>query len=117
MEPGSLLAKFALGGGFVCLFALIGEVCQPKRFAGLFSCAPSVLLAGLMVTLLSQSSVIAHLTAEGAVAGALGMVAYCLMAVPAIRRFKALLGSMLSLLLWGGIALGVYALLAQVVGW
>jgi hypothetical protein len=117
MDLGSYLAKFLLGGGLVCLFALIGEICQPKRFAGIFSGAPSVLLAGLGVTLLSQNKMIAILTAEGAMAGAFGMIAYCLVAAPAIRHLKAFPGSVVSLLLWSGIALGAYALLAQVVGW
>src|ERR1051326_9122188 len=70
MELVSYAAKCVLGGSLVCLFALIAEVCQPKRFAGLFSAAPSVLLAGLAVTLLSQGSATARLTAEGAVVGA-----------------------------------------------
>lgn len=63
MELISYIAKFALGGGLVCLFAVIAEVCQPKRFAGIFSAAPSALLAGLAATLISQSSTIAVLTA------------------------------------------------------
>lgn len=117
MELGSYIAKFFLGGGLVCLFALIAEVCQPKRFAGIFGAAPSVLLAGLAVTLLSQSVTRAMLTAEGAVAGALGIIAYCLVATTAIRRLKALRGSAVSLFLWFGVSLGAYALLAQVVGW
>lgn len=45
------------------------------------------------------------------------MIAYCLAAIPAIRRYKALLGPFISLLLWFGITLGSYVLLAQVVGW
>ncbi len=117
MEWWSYVAKFVLGGVLVCLFALIAEVCQPKRFAGIFSAAPSVLLAGLAVTLLSQSSSAAQLTAEGAVVGALGMVAYCLVAIPSTKRFKALGGSALSLLAWFGITFSLYALLAQGVGW
>ncbi len=117
MEPGSVLAKFLLGGGLVCLFALISEVARPKRFAGLFSCAPSVLLAGLAVTLLSQGSTSARLTAEGAIAGAFGLITSCLIAVPSIRRFKAGLGSVLILLLWSGITLSAYLLLAQGVSW
>jgi hypothetical protein len=117
MEWWSYVAKFVLGGGLVCLFALIAEVCQPKRFAGIFSAAPSVLLSGLAVTLLVQGSSIAVLTAEGATVGALGMVAYCLGAVPATRHFKALGGAALGLLAWFGVTFGFYALLAQGVGW
>lgn len=117
MELWSYLVKFVLGGTLVCGFALLSEVAQPKRFAGLFAAAPSVLLAGLVVTLLSQSVSHAILTAQGATAGAVGLVTYCLVVTPAIRRFKALLGSVLSLLLWFGGALGAYLLLGKVVGW
>src|SRR5690349_12283053 len=88
MELVSYLAKFLVGGALVCLFALISEISQPKRFAGLFSSAPSVLTAGLAVTLLGQGAAHAQLIAEGAVAGSVGMVAYCLVATPAIRKLK-----------------------------
>lgn len=45
------IARFVAGGLLVCLFSLISQVCEPKQFAGLFSAAPSVLLAGLVLTL------------------------------------------------------------------
>lgn len=94
------IAKFLVGGLFVCLFALIAEVCEPKQFAGLFSAAPSILLAGLAITLLLKNAVSATLTAEGAIAGAIGMIVYCLVATRAIERYKALVGSLLSLIAW-----------------
>jgi hypothetical protein len=117
MEVWIYIGKFILGGAFVCLFALVAEVCQPKRFAGIFSAAPSILLAGLAIALITQGRAHAQLTAEGAVVGALGMVASCLVAVPAIQRFKILRGVALSLLIWFGITFGIYALLVWEVGW
>src|SRR5438270_257458 len=41
--------KGLLGGVAVVAFSLIGEAGHPKRFAGLFSAAPSVALAGMVV--------------------------------------------------------------------
>jgi hypothetical protein len=52
---GSSVAEVALkavgGGVFVLLFAALAQTLSPKRFAGILSAAPSVALAGLLVTL------------------------------------------------------------------
>lgn len=116
MGVGVYVAKFLVGGALVCVFALISEVCAPKQFAGLFSAAPSVLTAGLAVTLLAESAAKAAPQAAGAVAGAIGLIAYCLVATPAIRRFKALGGSALVTLVWLVVSIGAYAVLAKAVG-
>lgn len=110
------VVRFLAGGALVCLFALISDIYRPKRFSGLFSAAPSVLVAGVAVTLVAERAGEAVLTAEGAIAGALGMIAYCLVAVPLIRRFKALAGSALALGVWLAVALCAYAVIAKVVG-
>ena len=39
--------RFMVGGLFVSLFAIIGDVARPQSFAGLFGAAPSVALATL----------------------------------------------------------------------
>lgn len=49
-----ILGKAATGGAFVVAFALVSEVFSPKRFAGVFSAAPSAALGGLTVTLLAK---------------------------------------------------------------
>lgn len=36
--------RFTVGGLFVSVFALVGDVLKPKSFAGLFGAAPSVAL-------------------------------------------------------------------------
>ena len=46
--------KAVNGGLFVVLFALIAEMLKPKRFAGLFSAAPSVALANLIVVIVAK---------------------------------------------------------------
>lgn len=111
------LARFVAGGLLVCLFALVAEVSQPKQFAGLFSAAPSVLVAGVALTLLTKGAASAILTAEGAIAGAVGMIVYCLVAVPAIQRHKVLGGSILSLAAWFLVSFGVFALMSIAMKW
>jgi Protein of unknown function (DUF3147) len=113
----SFAAKFLAGGTLVCLFALISQVCQPKQFAGIFAAAPSVLLAGLAITLVAQGTQHAMLTAQGAIAGAVGMIVYCLLATPAIQRYQALKGSGLALLGWVLVSGGAYVLLRAGLGW
>src|SRR5215472_17922018 len=108
MGIGYYIAKFCVGGALVCGFALISEVCSPKRFAGIFSAAPSVLTAGLAVTLIAESASKAALDAEGAVAGAVGLIAYRLVATPPVRRFKALGGAALATPAWLVVAMGAY---------
>lgn len=45
---GDLLARFAIGGALVSLFALAGDLFKPKTFAGLFGAAPSVVVFALV---------------------------------------------------------------------
>lgn len=111
------VAKFVAGGLLVCIFALISQICKPKQFAGIFSTAPSVLLAGLAVTLLTKGTTHAVLTAEGAIAGAVGMVFYCVIATPTIKQHKALVGSTLSLAGWFLVSFCTFALMRVVLQW
>jgi hypothetical protein len=46
-DPVILVIKGVAGGSLVVAFALLSEGLSPKRFAGLFSAAPAVALAGL----------------------------------------------------------------------
>lgn len=117
MELIVYIARFLVGGALVCAFALVSEVCAPKRFAGIFSAAPSVLTAGLAVTLLAEATEKAALTAGGAATGAIGMIAYCLAATPAIRRFHALRGSAAALVLWLVVSVAAWAIAAKALHW
>jgi galactitol-specific phosphotransferase system IIC component len=56
MEVAYYIGKFLAGGTLVVLFAIVSEALEPKRFAGLFSAAPSVLLASLIVTVLLEGT-------------------------------------------------------------
>ena len=113
----SYVAKFFAGGLLVCVFALVSQVWKPKQFAGIFSAAPSVLLAGLAITLLTKGATHAALTTQGAIAGAIGLVVYCMMATSAIKRFKTTIGVILSLLGWSLAALCVFVVLSMLLKW
>jgi hypothetical protein len=65
------LTRFLLGGLIVSAFAVIGDVLRPKGFAGLFGAAPSVALATLTLTLLTEGKQYAALEARSMIAGAL----------------------------------------------
>lgn len=117
MELVVYIARFLVGGALVCAFALVSQVCAPKRFAGLFSAAPSVLTAGLAVTLISETAEKAALTAGGAATGAVGLIAYCLAATPAIRRFKALRGSAMTVVVWLVVSVITWAIVTKAVQW
>src|SRR5436305_176996 len=107
-DLGLLALKAVNGGSFVVAFALIGEVLKPKRFAGLFSAAPSVALANLLVIVVAKGHHDAIANSWGMVVGA---VAFCLAAlagVPAVRRFRSLPGSVVTCAIWLALAAVAY---------
>lgn len=111
-EAAILAVKAVIGGSFVVLFALVGEVVSPKRFAGLFSAAPSVAMAGLAIVLVTQSRRYAQAESVGMAVGSVAMVAACLAAIALVRRYRALEGSLLACVLWLAVAgAGYFALL------
>jgi hypothetical protein len=75
-------------------------VLKPKAFAGLFGAAPSVAVASLFVTVMTSGAAKAAVSSRGMVAGAVGMVAYCVAASALVRRFGALGGSVLAYVAW-----------------
>jgi uncharacterized membrane protein (GlpM family) len=84
-----LAIKGLAGGSLVLVFALISQGLSPKRFAGLFSAAPAVAIAGLIVVVLDKGAHAAREDSFGMIAGAAGMVAYAACAVPLLRRTRA----------------------------
>ena len=102
-----LAIKGLAGGGLVVAFALLSEGLSPKRFAGLFSAAPAVAIAGLTVVLLDKGAHEAHQNATGMIAGGAGMVAYAIAAVPLLRRTRASIAAGLALLAWIAVAVMV----------
>jgi hypothetical protein len=109
-----VLALKALNGGvFVVAFALVGEVLEPKRFAGLFSAAPSVALASLTITIVDKGPHTARDAATGMIVGAVALVVFCLVARHSVERFKAALGSAVACVAWAAAAAAGYLTVLQ----
>ena len=101
-----LVWRFLIGGAIVSAFALIGDVVQPKRFAGLFSAAPSVALATLTLTVANDGAAFASVEARSMILSSVGFILY----VYAVRRalasgrWPALSVSIAALAIWGVVA-------------
>ena len=103
MTQLSILAIKAVAGGIgVVAFALVAEVVEPKKLAGLFAAAPSVALASMVVTVLDTGPQRTVPAALGMAAGSVGMLAFCVLGVPAT------LGSVAALAGWLAVALALY---------
>jgi uncharacterized membrane protein (GlpM family) len=109
VHPVVVLAIKALNGGlFVVAFALVGEVLDPKRFAGLFSAAPSVALANLSVTIIDKGPGDARQHTIGMLVGAVALVVFCVVARRSVDRFRAAIGSAIACGAWLVVAVGGY---------
>lgn len=95
-----LALKGLAGGSLVTAFALLSEGLSPKRFAGLFSAAPAVAIAGLVIVLLDKGPHDAHQESTGMIAGAVGMSAYAAGAIPLLRRLRAGRAAVMALGAW-----------------
>jgi hypothetical protein len=110
-----LLQRFLLGGLIVSVFAVVGDVLRPKGFAGLFGAAPSVALATLTLTLLSEGKDYAALEARSMIAGALAFLAYALACVylMAKKHLRPAPTTVVMLSVWGLCAFGIWSLFLQ----
>src|SRR3989442_1572380 len=96
----SVVVKALNGGAFVVLFALVGEAAVPKRFAGLFSAAPSVALANLIVVVAMKGGGGGGGEGGGGVVGAPALFVACAVGIFAVRRIGALRGSLALCAVW-----------------
>jgi uncharacterized membrane protein (GlpM family) len=103
-----LAIKGLAGGTLVVAFALLSQGLGPKRFAGLFSAAPAVALAGLTVTLLDKGAHDAHQSSVGMIAGGVGMAVYAAAVIPLLRRTRPTCASAAAISVWTVVA-GVVA--------
>jgi hypothetical protein len=109
----SLLWRFVLGGVIVSVFAFIGDVVRPKRFAGLFGGAPSVALATLALTVAGSGAATAAIEARSMILGSVAFVVYACSAQRLLAggRWPASWVSIGALLVWGLVASMAAALL------
>ena len=101
-----MLMRFLIGGVAVSVFALLGDLFKPKSFAGLFGAAPSIALATLGLTIVSDGKSYAATEANSMMAGALAFFVYasCVSWTLMRARFAASWVAMSSLTIWGGVA-------------
>jgi hypothetical protein len=106
------IIRFVVGGLIISLFAILGDVLKPKGFAGLFGAAPSVAMATLGLTVLTQGPEFASIEARSMIAGAGAFVIYGITCVyvMGVRRIKASRAALSALSIWGVCALGLWAL-------
>jgi uncharacterized membrane protein (GlpM family) len=95
-----LAVKGLAGGTLVVAFAVLSAGLSPKRFAGLFSAAPAVAIAGLAIVLLDKTPHDAHQSAVGMIAGSAGMIAYAAWVVRLLRRKRASKAALIALGAW-----------------
>lgn len=98
------------GGTLVVAFALLGHALEPKRLAGIFSAAPSIAIAGLVVTVVALGDGPASRAALGMLFGAAGFVAFSVIVRPLVVRMGAVAASLLGCCGWILVAVGGYEL-------
>ena len=113
MPISSMALKALIGGLAVVGFSLVGHAGHPKRFAGMFSAAPSVAVASLAITAVLKGAAGAVPYARGMLIGSAGMLAYCLVSLYLIQRLHALIGSILAWLAWLLVAGSLYLVLGS----
>lgn len=105
-----LVIRFLIGGVAVSLFALLGDIFKPKSFAGLFGAAPSVALATLALTVMSDGKVYAATEARSMIAGAVAFFVYASSVswILMHRRMKALAVTISALPVWGAVGFTIW---------
>ena len=71
-----LVFRFIVGGIVVSAFAVLGDLLKPNSFAGLFGAAPSVALATLGLTIVTNGKVFAAQESRSMIGGALALFVY-----------------------------------------
>jgi hypothetical protein len=87
--PVQLILKGLAGGIFVVAFALVGSIVNPTRLAGLFSAAPSVAIASLLITTYSVGTNEARQDARSMILGAVALIVAAVLGLPLLGRISA----------------------------
>ncbi|HSN28003.1 MAG TPA: DUF3147 family protein [Kofleriaceae bacterium] len=83
---GELLFRFLVGGVVVSMFAVIGELFEPKRFSGIFGAAPSVAIATLGLTFLRHGGPTVATEGGWMVIGGVAMLVYAIVSAALAKR-------------------------------
>lgn len=107
-----VVLKALAAGLFVLVFSAIAQTLNPKRFAGVFSAAPSVALGSLSITVAFTGVGHVASAARGMRVGAVAFTVYCVTAVPLVGKLGAWRGSACSLGAWAVTATSAYLALS-----
>jgi uncharacterized membrane protein (GlpM family) len=113
-QPMQILFRFIIGGLVVSLFAAFGDAVKPKSFAGLFAAAPSVAMATLGLTIMTEGKLFVAAETRSMIFGALSLFLYAAAAIRLMMKYKldAAPAAISALAVWMICALGTwYALL------
>jgi hypothetical protein len=105
-----MLFRMLAGGLFVSFFALLGDMLEPKRFAGLFGAAPSVALATLALAAGTRGHLYAAVEARSMVAGAIAFLiySYCVFRLMLKSKLSARTSTLLLIPVWIASAFGIW---------
>lgn len=103
-----LLFRFVVGGIVVSFFAVIGDALKPKSFAGIFGAAPSVALATLGLTIVTNGKDYAAVEARSMILGAIAFFFYACVCTWVMAKHKLPVARVAigGLVVWLGFALG-----------
>jgi hypothetical protein len=110
-----LILRFLIGGIIVSAFAVIGDLFEPKSFAGIFGAAPSVALATLALTMSSKGAVYAATELRSTIIGAVAFLIYAYVVGRLLLRHKLSAFPVCAALLviWIAIAVAGWAILLR----
>jgi hypothetical protein len=105
-----ILLRFVIGGIVVSTFAILADLFKPKSFAGLFGAAPSVALATLGLTVVTNGRLYAAIEARSMIAGAVAFFVYASWISWLMMRYKlrALAVTASSIFVWMAVAFGLW---------
>jgi hypothetical protein len=106
-----LATRFAIGGLVVSLFAVAGEMFQPKTFAGLFGAAPSVAIATLTLAYVHEGRAYVAISARSMLIGCVALLVYSAACVATTKRvgMPVWLGAGLGWVAWAAIGFASWA--------
>jgi hypothetical protein len=105
-----ILIRFVVGGVVVSVFAVLGDLVKPTSFAGIFGAAPSVALATIVLTVVSDGRAYMSIEARSMILGAVAFFIYARVVMRILRtgKWAALPVTGAALLLWATAAFGLW---------
>jgi Protein of unknown function (DUF3147) len=107
-----IFLRFLVGGVVVSIFSVIGDILEPKSFAGLFGAAPSVALATLGMAMAIEGRRFAAAEGRSMIGGAIGLLFYAAAVSGLMMRYKcsALQATTALIPVWFVVAFGSWRL-------